>query len=393
MRTLRSWIRLLNTVSHSLPVESKYALEENTTAWQHARDAALASSMPDAHTSIPLGPGEYDDPLGLPLVVVCQNALAVESLEKERGYRESHFDYILQFLRTVLLKHGAALIYTMPEQPGQLKPLIHSVLGIQAAGIAVTGKEKSERTLKHNVVDRERVLVPPAWDSWGKIRVLREGFDVEGISRAWGVEIQDLPSPKTTSGAVQPISTPAPTTAQNGRNREDEEVLTNEDAVPGATNPDDEEVESIPDQDDDYKNNDDEGPATTAALYELQIQDPHPPSTARPKIDVPCTLDQQFFSAQLERLEAYRAEDEAAKKAAATTAGARRPAAGEEAAPLAGRGGSAMAEHIGPVQMNVGGIQYDADEVLRRLKVSSLSPTETTLFYLFGSRTSCLDVY
>lgn len=349
MRTLRSWIRLLNTVTHSLPVESKYALEENTTAWQHARDAALATSITDSHASMPLGPGEYDEPLGLPLVVVCQNALAVEALERERGYRESHFDYVLQFLRTVLLKHGASLIYTMPSQPGQLQPLIHGVLGIQSAGIPVTGKEKSETSLKHNVVDRERVLVPPAWDSWGKIRVLREGFDVEGISRAWGVEIQYLPS-ATPPQAV--ISNTQPDTDQ----------ATDGDAVAGAT-------DTLEDPEDDEAETD-----TTAFLYEQTIQDPHPPSDTKPAVDVPCTPDQNFFSSQLDRLESYRAEDEAAKKATAarrniTSSGAPNATAGSD--DVAGR---AMAEHIGPVQFNVGGIQFNADEALRQIKVSDTVP-------------------
>lgn len=377
VRSLRSWIRLLNTVARELPVESKYALEENTTAWQHARDAALATSMTDTHSNMPLGPGEYDDPLGLPLVVVCHNALAVETLEKERGYKEYHFDYILQFLRTVLLKHGAGLIYTMPSQPGQLQPLIHSVLAIQSAAIAVTGKEKSERTLKHNVVDRERVLVPPAWDSWGKIRVLREGFDVEGISRAWAVEIQHLPSSKPAR--IQ-LSKPAP-------NGTEEDAAS--DAVAGATEDQREEGEEeegleADDADQDQDDQDEQDTDSTAFLYEQTIQDPHPPDTKKPTIDVLCTPDQHFFASQLDRLESYRAEDEAAKKATI----ARRAASGSvSAGVLTGAGsaedgavaGRAMAEHIGPVQFNMGGIQYNVEDALKRLNVS----IHTILFLLF----------
>lgn len=413
IRTLRAWIRLLNTVERTLPADSKHALEDNTTAWQLARDAALATSMPqDTPTTtanIPLGPGEYDEPLGLPLLVVCQNAHAVETLEKDRGYRESHFDYILQFLRTVLLKHGAALIYTMPSQPGHLQPLVHTILGIQAAGIPLTGKEKSDRLLRHNVVDRERVLVPPAWDSWGKIRVLREGFDVEGVSRAWGVEIQDLPSLKP---APPPPQTPASSTVQGNetKSRQDEEVLTNEDAVLGAAE------DSVTEHDDDAETSvtaesaGESDANSTAALYELQIQDPRPPSLVKPTLQVACTPDQSFFAAQLERLEAYRAEDEAAaRKAAAAAAGSagtgasatRRAAAGGQLSSSSedgGRGGASgmMAEHIGPVQFNVGGIQYDAEEALRRLRVCFLffSPPPTlSPFSLFSPSLHFLPLY
>ncbi|KAG9707045.1 hypothetical protein KCU73_g17689, partial [Aureobasidium melanogenum] len=188
--------------------------------------------------------------------------------EKERGYRESHFDYILQFLRTVLLKHGAGLVYTMPAQPGSIQPLVHHALDINSS---------PDGPPKHNVVDRDRVLVPSGWDSWGKIRVLREGFDVEGISRAWGVEIQDLPS--TPNSPTLP-STPEAQTAG------------------GAA-----ETSLAADQD------------TTISLYEQQIQNPHPPAPSQPKLEVECTPDQIFLAAQAESLDRYRAEDEAAKKA------------------------------------------------------------------------------
>ena len=46
--------------------------------------------------------------------------------------------------------------------------------------------------LKPNVVDREHVLVPSGWDSWGKIRVLRDGFDVEGVCEAWSVDLAQV---------------------------------------------------------------------------------------------------------------------------------------------------------------------------------------------------------
>jgi dynein light intermediate chain 1 len=33
-----------------------------------------------------------------------------------------------------------------------------------------------------NALDRDRIIIPAGWDSWGKIAVLRDSFD----SRAWG---------------------------------------------------------------------------------------------------------------------------------------------------------------------------------------------------------------
>jgi hypothetical protein len=53
---------------------------------------------------LPLSQGEYDEPIGLPLVVVCQNVDKMDLLEREMGYKEELFDFIQQFLRTILLK-------------------------------------------------------------------------------------------------------------------------------------------------------------------------------------------------------------------------------------------------------------------------------------------------
>lgn len=36
-----------------------------------------------------------------------------------------------------------------------------------------------------NVLDRDAVLVPVGWDSWGKINVLRDGFDTSRVHTAW----------------------------------------------------------------------------------------------------------------------------------------------------------------------------------------------------------------
>lgn len=344
MRTLRAWVRLLKTVTESLPLTASSVLEDNNTTWLHTRDNDAATSVTDSRTSLPLGHGEFDESLGLPIVVVCQNALAVETLEKERGYRESHFDFILQYLRTVLLKHGAGLIYTMPSQPGQLQPLIHSMLGISSglSGAHMTAKDKAERGIKHNVVDRERVLVPLGWDSWGKIRVLREGFDVEGVSRAWSVEIQ----PDQTS----PVPTNTTANGTNGDARE-EHIIQSIEADP---EPEPEPVD--PDS------------GSTVSLYEAHIQDPRPPNDTNPGIEVTHTPDQTFLATQLERLEALRAEDEAAKKASES---GRRTTGNSSIDETSSRGRSSMHEQIGPVQFNMGGIQYDADEAVRRLKVTT----------------------
>jgi dynein light intermediate chain 1 len=61
--------------------------------------------------------------------------------------------------------------------------------------------------LKPNVIDRDTVFVPSGWDSWGKIRVLRDGFDVEGVCTGWSVDLASIlgkqDSSETIGGALE----------------------------------------------------------------------------------------------------------------------------------------------------------------------------------------------
>lgn len=83
---------------------------------------------------------------------------------------------------TAITTDGASLIYTSTSDPNSLPTLIHSTLGIHSL--------LKKQSLKHNVIDKDKIIILPNWDSWGKIQVLREGFDIEGISSAWSIDIQ-----------------------------------------------------------------------------------------------------------------------------------------------------------------------------------------------------------
>lgn len=116
-RQLRQWIRLLRSVILTLDEETKIAMEENMTAWKAKRVGPDApSALPgggnaagggnDARPTsfIPLGPGEWEDGLGVPLSVICMNANKIERMEREFGWQEEQFDFVLQWMRCVLLK-------------------------------------------------------------------------------------------------------------------------------------------------------------------------------------------------------------------------------------------------------------------------------------------------
>lgn len=216
--------------------------------------------------------------------------------------------YVFLTIRT----DGASLIYTTPFLANSLQSLIHSSLGIHSL--------LKRQSLKHNVIDRDKILVPANWDSWGKIRIIREGFDMEGVSTAWSIEIQDAPEPVES----------AQDAGQQSENAED---------------------------------------GTSAVLvFEQTIQDPkrdtsnaHQATSNGNKIEVETSDMQGFLAKQVELLEQLRAEDDKERS--------NQPTPQLEMSPMEDEG--RVNEHIGPVQFNMGGIQVDAEDMLKKLKVSS----------------------
>ncbi|KAJ5689478.1 hypothetical protein N7462_003870 [Penicillium macrosclerotiorum] len=316
VRRLREWVRLLRSVLVSLDDDTKIIMEETMTEWRDRKRGVDASSgtttgmsNSSGSVTIPLGPGEWDEGLGIPMCVVCQGADKIEKLEKEHGWHEEEFDFILQFLRTILLKHGASLIYTTPFLASSLQGLIHSSLGIHSL--------LKRQSLKHNVIDRDKIFVPANWDSWGKIRIIREGFDMEGVSTAWSIEIQDAP---------EPLEQPADAGHQEEKA--------------------------------------DDG-TSAVMVFEQTIKDPkrdpsiaHPNSTGNGNsIEIETSDMQSFLSEQLVHLEKLQLEDVKHVVNAPPQL---------ERSPIDDEG--KVNEHIGPVQFNMGGIQVDADDMLKKLR-------------------------
>ncbi|KAI9676286.1 MAG: hypothetical protein M1829_003115 [Trizodia sp. TS-e1964] len=356
LRQVRDWIQLLREILVSLDVDQKEVMEEVMVSWRDRGKAGGsldggsggATVSSEAEVSLPLGPGEWEEALGVPLCVVCQNADKIDALERERGWKDDEFDFILQFLRTVLLKHGSSLIYTTPSVPSSLQTLIHSSLGIQSL--------LKRHPLKHNVVDRDRILIPPNWDSWGKIRVLRDGFDVEAISGGWSKDIA-APAPSKDQPDLQVHSPGA----------KGHKMISN---PPQPESPND--------------------PSGAISSFEQSILDPQLSAAASASnalqkkgldgvLEVETIATQTFLAKQVEVLERLRIEHarkkpfEGADASTATSSSHQRSASGEAAARVRDSGISVTDEgrvgaHIGPMHFNIGGIQVDADDWLKRMK-------------------------
>jgi dynein light intermediate chain 1 len=78
LRQLRDWVRLLRTLLVSLDDACKTTMEEVMIGWRdRGRGTASLDGSGTAPTEadvvLPLGPGEWEEALGLPLCVVCQN--------------------------------------------------------------------------------------------------------------------------------------------------------------------------------------------------------------------------------------------------------------------------------------------------------------------------------
>jgi len=310
-RQLRQWIRLLRRVVLSLDDQTKIEMEECMNSWKERR------AGPDAHNqsneqkagsapAVPPGPGEWDEELGIPLCVVCVQAEKIEKLEREQGWEEDHFDFLLQWLRTIVLKHGASLCYVASFDDNDVRPLLHSSLDIQSL--------LKRNVAKHNVIDRDKILVPPNWDSWGKIRILRDAFDAESVAENWSIEIQAPP----------------------------EQVVN-------------------------FKNP--EADSTSAvALFESSI--PKPPDQtdsprSTPQISLKVSNLQEFLQEQQATLHRLAEKDEADMlngEGRVYTTGSRHR--DDRAQPV----GSRVVEHHGTYSINVNGIDVDAEEATRRLR-------------------------
>lgn len=168
---------------------------------------------------------------------------AGDELGLRGGAWEERTDWIQQVLRTLCLScvsrlalrdlhlicsDGASLSYTASTQPhtyNQLRAyLVHRLYTSTAplhpvSAELTTGAPLTNRfhfPHRANVFDRDAVLVPSGWDSWGKIKVLREGFDPEGIGKAWAssLDLTERAGEMPREGIEQIWDTMIPVTSQ-----------------------------------------------------------------------------------------------------------------------------------------------------------------------------------
>ena len=180
--------------------------------------------------------------------------------------------------------------------------------------------------------------MPPNWDSWGKVRVLGGNFDAEAVSESWALDIDE-----------QFAADETPTLEDLEENRQ----LAEEEGA-------DLQTDSAVARYNDWCKEPDTGGLALVQNAMNRSDD----------VTVKSENTQEFLEAQLRILDVLKSKqpDRTDGHIGLETLSKHYQDGG-----LAG-----VSEHIGPVQINVGGIQVDADDMVQQINVSPLHPPDYT---------------
>ena len=174
---------------------------------------------------------------------------------------------------------------------------------------------------------------------------MREGFDVEGVSRGWSIDISARTQPQSIQ--VQ---------------KDDNQV---NGTLPSKV------VEG-----------------TVLPLYESTIIDPNATKKARanekPRIEVSVPNMQTFLASQQEVIARIAAEDE---KSTTLTSAPSSSTFTSTSSETSASTHDHMSDQIGPVKVNMGGIQVDADDIVRKLQHQSKRDSSANRGETEGERT------
>eukprot|EP01089_Gocevia_fonbrunei_P021777 TRINITY_DN8576_c0_g1_i1.p1 TRINITY_DN8576_c0_g1~~TRINITY_DN8576_c0_g1_i1.p1 ORF type:complete len:509 (+),score=117.72 TRINITY_DN8576_c0_g1_i1:54-1580(+) len=111
----------------------------------------------------PLDNGCLEHNFGVPIYVVCTKVDMFPTLEKDYGYKEDEFTFILCKLRAICLSYGASLIYQSTKRDINndiLFKLFKSHVFKQGDEWNVT-----------QIIEKEKIYIPFGWDSLDKIEL------------------------------------------------------------------------------------------------------------------------------------------------------------------------------------------------------------------------------
>lgn len=120
---------------------------------------------------------------------------------------------------------GASLFYTSIHHPHTFanlrQYLLHRLLTPSTLNNSQPQPSSFSFKLRAQVVERDQVMVPAGWDSIGKIKVLRPGFDCEGVAEGWELDGRKAQTPEDQAATEGGVATAA------GAQQVYEEVIVN----------------------------------------------------------------------------------------------------------------------------------------------------------------------
>ncbi|KAG5368164.1 Cytoplasmic dynein 1 light intermediate chain 1 [Yarrowia sp. C11] len=121
--------------------------------------------------------GIMDTPMPASLMFLAMQSNDMTTLENEKQYSDTTFDYIHQYIRTVLLKYGATFA-TVSQQKSALETL-GRLFPLLLNFPLQDGKIEADSS------NRTATVIPQGWDSWAKIQVIDDSFEPQTVSEQW----------------------------------------------------------------------------------------------------------------------------------------------------------------------------------------------------------------
>ncbi|TIB74722.1 hypothetical protein E3Q23_00104 [Wallemia mellicola] len=134
---------------------------------------------------------------GIPLFIVCHKSDVIEkaqNIDKDGWSTDDNIEWIQQVLRGIALKYGAGIAYTSVNKPDTLTKareyIHHRLFQPETNSHAPRSFPFNHRAI---VVEKDAVLIPAGWDSWGKITALRDGISATDdiISDGWDNQLSN----------------------------------------------------------------------------------------------------------------------------------------------------------------------------------------------------------
>lgn len=216
--------------------------------------ATLASS------ALPLPAGTFTNNVaGIPIIVVCTKADMIDDnseiagagaggmggmVKSKGGEWEERTDGVMQVLRTICLKYGAALFYStqVPTTMAVLRQYALHYLFLPSPPQPVIGSTDAPAPVRNlfkfnhpaNALDRDRIVIPAGWDSWGKIKILRDDFEPSRWADAWEKDMDSFAPTRTVNGTAPTLGESLLTPPISGGARANFKVLVGSDRGPAA---------------------------------------------------------------------------------------------------------------------------------------------------------------